>query len=948
MTEQGRGFAPGRRLREAGRISLAFGVMALAPLVTMRGQATGGQWPQTDAPGQSDAAAGIPSGPVTSTDSDNQSSTPSSAAGASGYSSMSDNPVVSSPPMQAGEANGNCLPARYGSAPAQDGDSATTQSTPASSAQMYASQANGNVAGTAQTYATDETGGTAVDPRNCVTPAAARAPLSSQQAVPGNSMRQAEVAARAAALANRQQQLESPQQIRNRVPYRNMPALRDLYTQVPSAGGALHRFGSEAFQFGTGNANQLPSDLPVGSDYVLGPGDQIVINMWGGLSQRLNVTVDRQGEVALPEAGTIVLNGMTIAEAQASIQRALSTQYRDEHVEISIGRVRTVRVYVVGDVQRPGAYDVSALSTPLSVLYAAGGPTARGSLRVLKQMRGDKVVATIDLYDFLLRGVRSAVERLQPGDTLLVPPVGPQVTVEGSVHHPAIYELNGETDLEQVLNLAGGVLPTANLKQIEVSRVENNTRHTMLSLQLPSSPPEVRAALSGFHVQGDDDVVVSQILPYNQQAVYLEGHVFRPGQYAYHEGMTLNDLLRSYQDVLPEPANRGQIVRLVAPDFRPVAIPFNLPDVLVGNSQIALEPFDTVEVFGRYEADAPTVTIAGEVLHPGAFPLSSGMTVSNLVNLAGGFKRSAFLETAGLTSYTVVNGQSVQIGHMDVPLARAMAGDRQADVVLKPGDEVSIRQITGWVDIGSAITVSGEVAHPGSYGLVQGEHLSSVIRRAGGFMPEAYPQASLFTREQVRVLGEQARRQMIDRIESTPIEFKPGSLSQSEQQDTLASLQSQRQQVLQVLRSRPASGRMVIDITSDIDQWEGTPADISLRAGDTIYLPKRPSFVLVTGQVYNATAISFVPGRTADWYLNKGGGATRYGDKKHTYVLRADGSVAAHGQFGTSALSVRIRPGDAVIVPEKLVGGSQVWRDVIAAAQVSASLALTAAAAGAF
>ena len=354
----------------------------------------------------------------------------------------------------------------------------------------------------------------------------------------------------------------APQQIQQQSPYGNMPSLQQLYMQVPSGGGGLQRFGSDAFFLGTGNANELPMDLPVGPDYVLGPGDSLVINMWGGSSNRLDRMIDRQGQIELPEAGTIMISGMTIAGAQNAIQQALNTQFKNERVEISLSRLRTVRVYVVGDVQRPGAYDVSSMSTPLSALYAAGGPTSRGSLRVLRQYRGSQLISQVDLYDFLLKGVRSGVERLLPGDTLMVPPAGPQVTIEGMVHRPAIYELNGEKTLNQVLELAGGVLGTASLKQINVSRLVAHERHTMLSLQLPSNPAELAQKLADFQVQGGDDVVISQILPYNQSAVYLEGHVYRPGVYPYQEGMTISDLLHSYQDVLPEPSDHAELVRL--------------------------------------------------------------------------------------------------------------------------------------------------------------------------------------------------------------------------------------------------------------------------------------------------------------------------------------------------------------------------------------------------
>ncbi len=740
---------------------------------------------------------------------------------------------------------------------------------------------------------------------------------------------------------------DEPREIQRHDPYDDLPSLHDLYTQIPSAGGTLRRFGSDAFVLGTGNANELPMDLPVGPDYVVGAGDSLVVNMWGGRSDRLTVLVDRQGQIALPEAGTIAIDGLTIAQAQSAIQKVLSSQFQAEHVEISLGRLRTVRVYVVGDVQRPGAYDVSSLSTPLSALYAAGGPTSRGSLRILRQFRGKQLVREIDLYDFLLHGVRSNADRLLPGDTILVPPVGAKVSVEGMVHRPAIYELNGEQDLNQVLDLAGGVLSSASLRQINVERVEAHQRRTMLSLQLTDNAESVKQKLAGFGVQDGDDVVISQILPYNEQAIYLEGHVFRPGKYSYREGMTVTDLLRSYQDIMPEPADHAELVRLQPPDFRPEAIIFNLPDVLIGNASIRLQPFDLIRIFSRYEIDAPSVSIQGEVLRPGVFPMSQGMTLAGLVRMAGGFKRSAYRDEADLSSYVVQNGQNVLVSHSVVAVERALNGDKGADVLLQPGDVVSIRQLAGWQDIGASITINGEVEHAGSYGIATGERLSSVIQRAGGFRESSYPAGAVLERAQVRELGERARQEMIRRIETTPISFTPGVLSSQDQTEQQHEAQQQRDQTLTALRNHPASGRLVIKISSDIREWANTAADIELRAGDTLFIPKRENFVSVSGQVYNATAISYVPGKDAAWYLQQAGGATRSGDKGEIFVVRANGSVVGRGRGWRGVLSTPMNPGDAIIVPEKAIG-SQVWKNLISAAQIMSSVAITGAVAGVF
>ena len=731
-------------------------------------------------------------------------------------------------------------------------------------------------------------------------------------------------------------------------PYGDLASLRDLYTQVPSSGVRPERFGSKTFLFGTGNANELPMDLPVGPDYVLGPGDNVVLNLWGGQSSHLKLTIDRQGEITLPEAGSITLNGLTITQAQSAIQKTLSTQFQGEHVEISLGRLRTVRIYVVGDVQRPGAYDVSSLSTPLSALYAAGGPTARGSLRLLRQYRGNRLVREIDLYDFLLRGVRSDIERLLPGDTLLIPVVGEQVTIEGMVHRPAIYELNGEQTLDQVLNLAGGVLTTASLKQINVERVEAHERRTMLSLQLPDNQDAVKQQLTAYKVQDGDDVVISQILPYNEQAVYIEGHVYRPGKYPYHDGMTINDLLRSYQDVLPEPADQAEVIRLQPPYYSPNTKSFNLSEVLIGNDSFKLMPFDLVRIYSRYEFDAPKVTITGEVLRPGGFPMPQGMRISQLIEAAGGFKRSALRTEADLSSYIRKDGKSIELENISVDLEKALGGDQSADRELKPGDVLNIRQLEGWQDIGSTVKITGEVEHDGNYGIVDGERLSTVLKRAGGFRKIAYPSAAILERQQVRELNEKSRQEVIRRIESTPIAYKQGTATMDVMTTQEKSLQDQRDEILASLRRQPASGRLVINISSDIEKWENTPADIEMRAGDTLVIPKRPNFVSISGQVYSPVAVSFVPGRNVGWYLKKAGGATPAGNRSQVYVLRADGSTLMKGSrwTGNDILNAKLKPGDTIIVPEKIVTTSPLWQGILGMAQVMSAVSIPLAAAG--
>jgi protein involved in polysaccharide export with SLBB domain len=857
--------------------------------------------------------------------------------------------------------------------------------------------------------------------------------------------------------------------IRRRVnPYADVPSLYDLYAQISRRSPVLARFGEDIFRNGTGNFDELPMDLPVGPDYVLGPGDGLSIELWGGISQHLQRVVDREGRVALPEAGAVDVAGRSLGDVQQLVQSVLRGEFREVHADVSLARLRTVRVYVVGDVVRPGAYDVSSLSTPLNALYQAGGPTSRGSLRMLRLYRGPQFIAEIDLYDLLLHGVRSSQERLHAGDTVMVPPVGAELTVEGAVRRPAIYELNHESNLAEALQLAGGVLTTGTLRHIEVERVIAHESRAMLRLDLPENDlpennlPETNNqeaatnALEAFKIQDGDRIRISPILPYSEKTVYLDGHVVHPGKHAYREGMRVTDLIGSYTDLLPEPAaQHAEIIRLAPPDYAPEVIAFNLADALTGETQAAgqdnqanggkkyneqnltLKPFDTVRIFSRFDfEDPPTITVSGEVRHPGKhitngttrlrdavylaggvtpdalladaqvfrrtaderlqvlsvdleralagngvdnltlepkdrvfihrnlsrvdppavkiegevarpgkYPLGEDMTAAQLVRLAGGLKRGAFTEAADLTRYTVENGAQVMGEHVALPIARALAGDADTDVRLHDGDVLTIRQLAGWNDVGSVITVKGEVMHPGDFGIEEGERLSSVLKRAGGLRADAYPYGAILERRQVRELEEKTLADLIRQVQAQQDSFKllPDTGDAEEKLAKNATVQ-QWHATLDELENLPPTGRLVIHISKDVRKWANTPVDLDIRAGDTLFIPKTPNYVMVSGQVYNPTAITFRPGRSAGWYLRQAGGPTTLASRKAVFVVRADGSVVGgkdKGEWFTgNALSAELRPGDTVFVPEKALGGTAVWKNTLEAAQLMSTVAI--------
>jgi protein involved in polysaccharide export with SLBB domain len=649
---------------------------------------------------------------------------------------------------------------------------------------------------------------------------------------------------------------------------------------------------------------------------------------------------------------------------------------------------------------------------------------------------------TVDIYALLLRGVSTNMEHLENGDSLVVSPVGELVTVTGMVRRPAVYELNGETSLQDVLELAGGILPAAALKHIEVQRLLEHEKRTMLDLGLPENdaPEAIASRLATFKIKDGDAIHIFPIASYNESAVYLQGHVLRPGKYSYHEGMKLSDLLGSYSDLLPEPSGRyAEIIRLNAPDFRPTVESFDLTAAMANPAAAPkLQPLDTVRIFSRYDFDLPpsvwvggdvrkpgqyktsgqirlkdaiylaggptqdadlktaqlfrteaygtlrifsvdlgealagkpsenleiyprdrilvhrnlakvdpsTVTIQGEVARPGRFPLTSNMHVQDLVNIAGGLKRSADNLQADLTRYTENGSPSAPTETSTVALREALKGDTESNLQLHDGDVLTIRQSPGWNDIGATISIRGEVEHPGTYGIQPGEKLSSVLERAGGFTNQAFPYGALLTRREVREVEMKSRVELVERLKAQQVSLKALPESDEDQRNAKQTAIAQTETTLAQLQSTAPVGRVVIHINPEVKDWRGTPADVSIRDGDTLAIPKKAEYVLVSGQVYNPTAVGYRPGHSARWYLSQGGGITPLADKKAVFVVRADGSVIASknnsgGWFSGDPLSATLRPGDSIVVPEKTPKiGNKSWQNTLQTAQLLSSIAV--------
>ncbi len=824
-------------------------------------------------------------------------------------------------------------------------------------------------------------------------------------------------------------------------PYADVPSLYDMYVQVSTRDRAPERFGVSVLSTGLREPEAMAMDLPVGPDYVIGPGDGLAIDLWGGVSQRMVRVVDRQGRISLPEAGPMLVSGKTLGEVQMSVQQALRMEYRDISADVSLSRLRTIRVYVVGEVMDPGAYDISSLSTALNALVAAGGITSHGSLRSLQHYRGKQLIETVDAYDLLLRGLMTDEKRLENGDSLMVPPVGPQVTIEGMVRRPAIYELHGKTKLGEALELAGGILPAAALQHVEVERLVAHQSRTMFSLDLSDKDgaETSSAKLNEFQVQDGDKIHIFPIAPYNDKTIYLQGHVLRPGRYSYHDGMTVTELISSYSDLLPEPAGKyAEIIRLNPPDFRPTVESFELSAALANPANAPkLKPLDTVRVFSKYDfepapqvwvggevrspgqystsgqahlrdaiylaggvssdasldsaqlfrtskdgkmkilsvnleqalagnpeanllleprdriivqrnsakVDPPTVYVKGEVAKPGRYPLTSNMRVEDLLRVAGGMKNSADQQNAILAHQDGKGNASASPETISINLAAAMNGVASDNPPLNNGDVLTIRKSPGWSDLGATVTIRGEVQHPGTYGIHPGESLSTVLEMAGGFTAQAYPYGTVLTRREVRELEMKTHQELIARIKAEAMQLKTLPENDADQKNAKLTAIAEADTTITQLETNLPVGRVVLEASPSLKSFEQAAAATPMRNGDVLIIPKKANYVLVNGQVFNATAVGYVPGRSANWYLTQAGGLTQLADKKAVFVIHANGSVLAaknnSSMWSGDPMNAVLMPGDTVVVPEKAPRvGSRNWTTLIQSAQVATSVAI--------
>jgi polysaccharide export outer membrane protein len=693
---------------------------------------------------------------------------------------------------------------------------------------------------------------------------------------------------------------------------------------------ALQPFGYDLFEAG-GDGFEPVMTGPVPPDYVLGPGDSIRVQLFGNVNGIYEYEVSRDGVLNLPELGPITVAGLPFSEFRQDLNRRVQEMLIGTQVSVTMGQLRTIRVFVLGDANRPGSYVVSSLATISSALYRSGGISRVGSLRDIQLKRNGSLAARLDLYDLLLNGDTSGDVRLQPGDVIFVPPIGAQVSVSGAVNRPAIYEMAGKASLAEVIRIAGGLRPDAYPTGARIERIDAGQERIVIGVD---AGDEAAAKMS---VRAGDVLTVPRVLPELKDTVTLVGHAQRPGPFQWREGMRLTDLIGSFTDLRPGADSDYILIRREDANTRRVsAVSANLTAALAdrrSEENVVLHARDTVHVFslafGRQRVIEPIlkelqlqsdssepyreVSVSGQVKAPGTFPLEAGMRVSDLVRAGGSLSEQAYTLKAELARYEIFNDTNRDTQVIDVDLGAILLGNTAADLVLAEHDNLRISRMPEWDSLWT-VTLQGEVTFSGEYRIRKGESLRQVLERAGGLTDDAFAEGAVFLRESLR-LREQEQIEVLERRMQADL----NSLSLNNSDATTEESIQTGESLLSELRETEAVGRLVIDLEQLTARAAGYDIidDVELRDGDQLLVPKRAQEVTVIGETQQNTSHLYQPGLSRDDYIQMSGGLTRRADKKLIYVVRASGAVIAGNSsrwFGRRS-STEIRPGDTIVAP---------------------------------
>lgn len=679
----------------------------------------------------------------------------------------------------------------------------------------------------------------------------------------------------------------------------------------------LEPFGYQLFD--NAPSSFMPAiDIPIPSEYVMGPGDNIIIQLYGKENSSQAFTINREGEIQFPKLGPIVVAGLSFTDVKALIGNVVEEQMLGVKVSVTMGALRSIRIFILGDANFPGSYTVNSLSTMTNALFASGGISAMGSLRNIQLKRGGKLVTTLDLYNLLLKGDTSTDTRLLPGDVIFIPPIGKTAGVSGEVRRPAIYELKHEKSTAELVSLAGGLLPTAYPQVSRIERINKNSERTLVDVNLASRQGKRQA------IKDADILHIFSVLDTVEDVIHVEGHIKRPGGWAWRSGLYFSDIIASANDLLPNAdLNVALIVRELTPTrevevklFSPKSAfaavhsqddpPLNARDRIIifdyttDRTETLQELVDLLQVQASINQRRQLVFVNGSVRFPGQYPLAKNANAKDMIALAGGLTDRAFSLSAEITRYVIDEQQQQSIKHLNINLANSNS------YVLTAEDSIHIKQLPNWKGT-ATIELEGEVVFPGSYTIQRGETLSQVIQRAGGLNQYAFIEASIFSRQELRDLEalrlSELQQQLEADIAATNIQKGSDDIAQDEAEQLLKSMEEIR-----------PTGRMVIDLGGILERPENN--DVVLKDGDRLIVPMQRQTITVVGEVQHATSHLFQQKLSVNDYIERSGGTTVKADKKRIYVVRANGSVflPSESRWFRRGETV-MQPGDTVVVP---------------------------------
>lgn len=709
---------------------------------------------------------------------------------------------------------------------------------------------------------------------------------------------------------------------------------RQLFSQVPSTFAPIDR-------------------VPVPADYVLGPGDQLLIRVWGKIELQSAVTIDRNGQVFLPRIGTFSVAGLRYEQIEGVLRSAIGNLYKDFEINVTMGQLRSIQVFVLGSARQPGVYTVGSLSTLVNALFASGGPSASGTMRHIQLRRDNRLVTELDMYDLLRNGDKSHDAQLLPGDVIYIPPVGPQIAIMGAVHEPGIYELARETTIAGALQDAGGLSNLADTDRVLLERIENHRRRSVDDF--PLDQPGLGRVLA------DGDMLrVFPISPKVDNAVTLRGSVAQPGRFQWHEGMRVSDLIPS-RDALITRHYWNQETHLVPPSTArtnwDLRSRWGEPFAATGSQNRQYPPAGSSAAQRSQDQQInPEAGPGGnndlyQRSGPGnsqdSYQRSGPGNSQDLYQRSNLFDNPPLDMTTDLTQRTAeVNWEYAAIERLDkrdlstqviaFNLGKALDDPASTDnKVLQPGDVVTIfsrRDLPLPEDKHAAfVKVAGEVNAPGVYRISPGETLRDIVKQAGGLTAHSYLYGSLFTRVSTRHAQEleirQSTAQMRRELLSKNAAVSAAGTTAADQQAQL----SMQQALIAQLASVQPTGRIVLTLKPSANSVEDIPA-FPLEDGDAFYVPPMMNTVEVSGAVYNENAFRYERRKRLAAYLSDAGGPTRQADTRRIFLIRADGTVISRqtrGSFWHENFENRtLLPGDAIIVPTKMKspsGFSQQW-----------------------